>query len=217
MCGWMRATRASRSARGNVEGDDIKIKWDDRSPEVDIVQVDAQDFIGDFDLTLKSISTEDKLYISNVVSFTAFNSKGMSDTYTGQNVYGGGESGDQNGGEFGDGTYDLGQKIPGTCKVAKFYEITYFDRDGNLQTITMDVTSKGPTLALDYICFARGTMIEVQGGIQTGRGSDARRHGEDQGQRISADPVAGIAQAGGGRVECKCRHPPDPYSGRRAG
>jgi hypothetical protein len=151
--------------KGIVEGDDVLIKYGKYSHEIDIVQVDAQTFIGDFELTLKSIQSEDKLYISNVVSFTAFGSKGpLGDTYTGQNVYGGGESGDQNGAEFGDGTYHLG--VPVGAKVPKFYEITYFDRDGNLRTITLDGTHQTPTLALDYICFARGTLIEVEGGVK---------------------------------------------------
>jgi len=144
------------------EGEDLVLHFTSKGPaDVDIIQLDASDFVGNFDLDLKTIQTEDKIYMSGVLSFSQVDKYGnpVGSVYTGSNVDGLGNGGDLNGGEFGDGTYTLSD--------AAAYEITYIDRNGDIRTITMEITGNSgdtATLALNFICFARDTMLEVQGG-----------------------------------------------------
>lgn len=160
--------------QGHDTGDTVDIRYDSKGCDVDTVVVDANDFSGNFCLNVSSMQTIDKLYMSNVVSFTELdcNGKAISPVYSQDNVYGGGETGDQNGGEFGEGTYDL--KDGGT------YQVCYIDRNGNEQTITLKAHvdhGDESIISIDYVdstpppppppvCFTRGTRIEVEGGFK---------------------------------------------------
>ncbi|MDF0600827.1 Hint domain-containing protein [Psychromarinibacter sp. C21-152] len=154
---------------GHDAGEFVELKWDSKGDDVDTVTVDASHFEGDFCLSVHSIQTIDKLYMSNVVSFTGLDEHGnpITPVYSANNVFGGGETGDQNGGEFGDGSYELKETDGGSNP--DYYEITYIDRNGETKTIQMNVhVDYGDTtnISIDYICFARGTLIEVEGGFK---------------------------------------------------
>lgn len=157
---------------GQDTGETVDLRYDSKGDDVDTVVVDVNDFSGDFYLNVTSLQTIDKLYMSNVISFAGVDKDGnpITPVYTANNVLGGGETGDQNGGEFGDGSYKLQE--PGNGAPAN-YQITYIDRDGNEQTITLKVHVDGgdeTNISIDFteppICFAAGTMVVVKGGAK---------------------------------------------------
>ncbi|MAQ83310.1 MAG: hypothetical protein CMH12_08765 [Maritimibacter sp.] len=159
---------------GKDYGDSLTLRYDDGGHDVDIVEVNAGDFVGDFCMSVQSLQTIDKLYMSNVVSFTAMDAHGnpISPVYTASNVYGSGETGDQNGDDFGDGTYTL-KETDGDCGAPSVYEITYLDRNGDEKTIHLQAHidhGDKATIGIDFvdapICFAGGTEILVKGGVK---------------------------------------------------
>ncbi len=153
---------------GHDRGDTVDIWYDSTGCEEDTVVIDTGDFAGDFCLRVCSMQSIDKLYMSNVVTFKAMDAHGnlISPVYSQDNVYGNGETGDQNGDEFGDGTYQLHDTGDG-CPA--YYQICYIDRNGDEQTIIMSVDvadGDHSTIAINFICFGRGTLIECQDGMK---------------------------------------------------
>jgi hypothetical protein len=153
---------------GHDKGDNVNLQFDKYGCDVDAVSIDASQFEGNFCLNVNSIQTIDKLYISNVLTFAGVDKSGnpITPVYSYQNVNKNGESGDSNGDKWGDEGYKLHE--PGGGAPA-YYEITYLDRNGEEKTIQLNVDvacGDKTNICIDYICFARGTLIECQDGIK---------------------------------------------------
>lgn len=137
-------------------GDDVEIKYDKdddgNNQDIDVVSIDLSGFDADFNLNIKSGQTADRLYLSNVLSFQV----------AGQSVVNGGATtADSNGNIFGEQTFRIEDDKNSSAT------ITYQDANGDVRTITLNLSGGGATnmqVMVDFLCFTRGTLIETDRG-----------------------------------------------------
>lgn len=137
-------------------GDTVEVKYDKdddgSGQDIDVVSIDLGGFDASFELDIKSAQTADRLYLSNVLSFQV----------AGEPVVNGSLSyPDSNNDLFGEETFRVFEDK------SEAATITYLDANGNTQTITMTLGGGGATemeVMVDFICFARGTLIETDKG-----------------------------------------------------
>lgn len=137
-------------------GDVVEIKYDKdddgESQDIDVVRVNLEGFDSDFTLALKSAQTADRLYLTNVVSFTV---GGATTTLTEGMT-------DANGNLFGQETFRIV-----ASKSTDAATVTYLDSQGDIQTITITLDAGGASnmeVMVQAVCFTRGTMIDTQDG-----------------------------------------------------
>lgn len=138
-------------------GDDVEIKYDKdddgSNQDIDVVSIDLSGFDADFNLNIKSGQTADRLYLSNVLSFQV----------AGQSVVNGGATtADSNGDIFGEQTFRIDADKDDSAAT-----ITYQDANGDVRTITLNLSGGGATnmqVMVDFLCFTRGTLIETDRG-----------------------------------------------------
>lgn len=137
-------------------GDVVAIKYDKddsgSGQDIDVVKLDLEGFDDDFTLALLSAQTADRLYLTNVLSFT------VNGTTTNLSAFGA----DNNDNLFGQETFTINAD-----KNADAVTVTYLDANGNVQTINITLSGGGATnmqVMVQAVCFTRGTLIDTQDG-----------------------------------------------------
>ncbi len=142
------------------DDDEVDPDDDDNSQYIDVVKMDMSEFNDDILLQLKSGQIADRLYLSNVYSFTITGGK----TYTESDADGAGNGGDQNSNIFGDGTYVISNMGSSTTTAT----VVYIGSDGAQHEVEITLSGGGATnmeVMVDFVvCFAKGTMIETEEG-----------------------------------------------------
>jgi hypothetical protein len=136
-------------------GDTVEIKYDKdddgSNQDIDVVSVDLSGFDANITMDLKSAQTADRLYLSNVLSFTV----------NGNTTEGSTADPDNNGNLFGEQTFRIQEAKSNAASV------TYLDANGVTRTMEITLGGGGATnmqVMVDFICFARGTLIETEHG-----------------------------------------------------